>query len=363
MAEPERKSNAYLSQLLATEANRFGFFQAVQLIQRMAPSGSVPVGETGPLMSEAIRFTVNPNTVFHPSDIHHIEPRVVKNGAVYSRVQTNFMGLFGSASPMGNFVTEDVLRADAQDDSSLRSFYDLFHHRLISLFFRAWKKYRFSAGFRTDASDPFTKRLLAFVGVDIWGAVSKHGLPPGDLLPLAALLSSRTRPARTLQIVLERLLPGYKVQIEQFVARRVRLDDSQRVSLGKNNTSLGESLTIGRSVIDRSGAFRVVVGPVGYDVFEAFIPGGRHHERMRRVIEQFSGGILESELELRLSEKESPRFQLGTRRGGVLGISTQIITERKKPMRYRMILSEDAALAKPEALPDDADEGEPPYVE
>ena len=54
---------------------------------------------------------------------------------------------------------------------------------------------------------------------------------------------------------------------------------------------------------------------------------------------------------------------MGSRKGGILGITTQLITERKKPMRYRMVLSEDAEKAKPEALPDDAEVGEPALVD
>ena len=327
----------------------------MQLLQRLAPTAT-PVGELGPPSTEAIRFAHDPGLIFHPSDVSKIEPRVVNrhNGHTFARMTTTFLGLVGSASPLANFMSEDVLRAEESDEPSLLAFYDLFHHRLISLFFRAWKKYRFAAGFRADASDAFSRRALSFVGVDLAGAIPRRGLPPGDLLPLAPLLSAtRTRPSRTLQIVLERLLPGVDVRIEMFVARRVRLDESQRVLLGKQNTELATNYTIGRSVLDRSGAFRIVVGPVSYDMFEGFAPGGRHHTRLRQIVDQFSGGILESELELHLSESESPRFQLGARRGAVLGITTQLVTSRKKPMRYRMVLSEDRDKSKPEALPED----------
>ncbi len=365
MAGPERKPNANLSQLLADEGNRFDFFRVVQLLQRLAGSGAAGVGELGPLNAEAVRFIHDTRMIFHASDVISVEPRVVKPGHVFARVMTSFLGLFGSASPLANFVSEDVIRAENDgDDHSLRDFYDIFHHRILSLYYRAWKKYRFSAGFRSDANDPFTRRALSFVGVDIAGAIPRHGLPPGDLLPLAPLLSgTRTRPSRTLQIVLERLLPGVDVKIEMFVARRVRLDESQRVMLGKQNTELGQNYTIGRSVVDRSGSFRIVVGPVGYDVFEAFAPGGRHNTRLRQIVDQFSGGVLESELELKLSETESPRFQLNSRRGSQLGITTQLVTSRRKPMRYRMVLSEDSAKQKPEALPDDFDDSEPALVD
>ena len=356
---PQPSQQSSLAALLESEGQRFDFFRVVQILQRMAPS-AVPVGELGPPTSEAIRFVHDPSLAFSPSDVAKVEPRVVNkfNGHQYARVMTTFLGLFGAASPLASFVSEEVIRAEQNDEPQLRAFYDLFHHRAISLFFRAWKKYRFPAGFRTDASDAFSRRALAFVGVDIAGAIPQRGLPPGDLLPLAALLSgSRTRPSRTLLIVMERLLPGIAVKIDMFVARRVMLDESQRVLLGKQNSELNLNFTIGRSVLDRSGSFRLVVGPVSYDMFEAFVPGGRHHKRLVQIVDQFSGGILEAELELLLDEKESPRFQLGARRGAVLATNTQLITQRRKAMRYRMTLSEDTTKNKPVALPDDfADE-------
>ena len=85
-------------------------------------------------------------------------------------------------------------------------------------------------------------------------------------------------------------MPGTKVEIQQFVLRRVRLEHDQRVLLGVQNSTLGQDFTIGRSVIDRSGRFRVAIGPVEYNVFEALMPGGRHHTTLRKVIEQFSRG-------------------------------------------------------------------------
>lgn len=349
MAAAERKSDVVVSEALVRDAAKFDFFRAVQILQRLAP-GAVPVGEIGPPNEEAIRFAHDPSMVFNASDVAKIEPRVVRNGHVFARLTTTFLGYTGPASPLANHVTETVLRAEASDEHSLREFYDLFHHRILSLLFRAWKKYRFGAGFRSDASDAFTKRALCLVGVDVAGAVSRQGLPPGDMLGLSLVASQRTRPAWMLQLVLERVFPGAQVAIESFVARRVRIGDEQIVRLGKQNTTLGQDLTIGRHVIDRSGAFRVVVGPVGYDLFEAFLPGGLHHERLRRIVDQFSGGVLESELELRLSPDSAPRFQLGSRRGAVLGSNTHLVQQRTGAMRVRVVLGGDAVRARPRVV-------------
>jgi type VI secretion system protein ImpH len=362
MAGPERKSDTALIEALHTEASRFDFFRAVQLLHRLHP-GSVPVGETGPVGDEPIRFAHDPSLTFHAGDISAIQPRWERQGRIFAKVTTTFLGLTGAASPLAPFMTEEVFRADQADDSSLREFYDLFHHRVLSLLYRAWKKYRFEAGFRSDASDAFTKRAMCFVGVDVAGALPRHGLPPGDLLALAPIIGQRTRPARSLQVVLERLFDGASVQVESFVARRVRVNEQERALLGLQNSTLGQDFTIGKTVIDRSGAFRVVVGPVGYELFEAFLPGGRHHDRLKRIVDQFSGGVLEPELELRLDKEAAPRFQLGKERGGVLGKNTHLARADEKPMRVRVVLGENTGDAKPRVVYEDGTEPMPAAAE
>jgi type VI secretion system protein ImpH len=355
MAAPERIPHAALIESLAREGPTYEFYRAVQLLHRLAP-GRVPVGGVGPASEEPIRFSHDPSLVFHAGDIGKIEPLVERGDRRYARITTTFLGLLGAASPLASFLTEGVLRAEADEDASLRDFYDIFQHRVLSLLFRAWKKHRIGAGFRSDASDPFSRRALALVGVDVAGSVSRLGLPGGDLLAIAPLVLQRTRPARTLRIVLERLLPGAKVRIESFVARRVRIAEEQRVQLGVRNTTLGEDLTIGRHVLDRSGAFRVVIGPVEYGLYEAFLPGGRHHERLRRIVDQFSGGILEPELELHLDEAATPRFQIGAPRGAILGRNTQLSTANRPASRVRLHLSDDPARAKPRLVLDGDDD-------
>ncbi|MGZ5971227.1 MAG: type VI secretion system baseplate subunit TssG, partial [Polyangiales bacterium] len=179
----------------------------------MSPT-SVPVGGAGPASEEAIRFAHDPSLTFHAGDVSRIEPRVVRHERVFARITTTFLGLTGSASPLAAHMTESVLRAEANDEPAVREFYDLFHHRVLSLLFRAWKKYRFHAGYRSDATDDFTRRALCLVGVDVAGAVSRQALPPGDMLGLSRVASQRTRPSWMLQLVLERIFPGATVAIE-----------------------------------------------------------------------------------------------------------------------------------------------------
>ena len=350
MASAQRQRDLALIEHLSRSPRAFGFFQAVQLIQRAA-SDAAPVGELGPPQREAIRFTHDLDLIFHTSDIVDIK-RSIRGGIPFTEITTTFLGLYGTTSPLATYFTEEVMRAEAADEKSLKAFYDLFHHRAISLFYRAWKKYRFAIGFHGDASDVFTRRALSFVGVDAAGAMPTRGLPAFGLLALAPLLSQRTRPARTLEIILERLFPGTPVEIESFIARRVLLTDDQCAKLGVQNGMLGTDFTIGRTALDRSGRFRVALGPLGYDMFESLMPGGKKHSLLRQVIDQFTRGVLEIEVELRLSDDEAPRFQLGAARGSLLATTTTLRAKRGKPMIARFVLSETPGEVRPTILND-----------
>lgn len=350
MAGPERGPDPHLKRLLES-GNTYGFFQAVQMIQRHSP-GAKAVGTGANPGKEALRFKVSPSLSFPAGDVERIRK---PDEAERFEMTVTFMGLVGAGSPLSAYMTEEALRDYLDADGAVTAFYDIFHHRLISLFYRAWEKYHVDAAFRSDGSDEFTQRVSAFVGVDPDGPPSKEPLPPRVLLGMASLLSQKTRSARTLELVLERVLPGVDVRVESFIARSVHIPTDQRVKLGIANTSLNLDFTIGRRVFDRSGRFRVKLGPVGYDDLEELLPGGASYPFIRRLIDRFSRGILESELEVEVKKGESPQFQLGNRRGAMLGMTTQLVAERKRPMRLRVLLSESVEDAKPEVVPDDED--------
>jgi type VI secretion system protein ImpH len=337
MATEDRKLDAPLTELLRTQATSFGFYRAVALLHRLSP-GAVPIGELGPPDREALRLAHDPQLIFHASDIASITFEKRSNGQAYARMVTTFLGLVGSVSPLATSVTEDLLAAEAADDHSLRDLYDLFHHRVLSLLYRAWKKHRFAVGFRSDASDPFTRRAMALVGLDLAGALPRGGLPASEMLALAPLVAQRTRPPRMLRMILERLLGGLSVRIEPFVARRVSIPDDQRIQLGHQSSVLGQSFTIGRTVVDRSGAFRVVIEPATQQVYEQLSKGGAYHEVLKQILNQFSGGALEPELELVMKSEDAPRFVLGGANGARLGVTSHLRTPHQGETRLRFTL-------------------------
>lgn len=350
MAGAKRVDYSHLIADLEEHGAHYGFFQAVQLLHRLSPN-AVPIGELGPPQAEPVRLRHDPALSFAASDVKSIHFKSMPGGQRQAELVATFLGLSGASSPLSVAMTEEVVRDQQDRDGTLAAFYDVFHHRLLSLFYRAWKKYRFFASFRSDGTDPLTRRSLAFVGVDFAGALPRFSLPPIVQLSLAQLLAQRSRSARTLEIALAHILSeDIRVRVENFVERIVEINDSERVRLGITRTTLGEDFTIGRRICDRSGRFRVHIGPVGYEVFHQLLPGEPLYATLREVIHQFTRGILEAELEVRISAEETPRFALGDRRGAVLGVTTRLNTHVVGGMRARIVLKEEEEHVAPEIL-------------
>jgi len=342
MAGPQRQSDVALTRQLAEDGKRLDFFAAVHLLHRLK-QGAAPSGTLGPYRDEPVRFRHSATLQFHSGDIEGIK---LENGHVV--LTSTFLGLYGAASPLAIHFSEDVIAAENADQTSLREFYDLFHHRLLGLFYRAWKKYRLHSVFRMGGEDEASKRLVCFVGVDGHGGQAETGLSRLELLELAPLLAMRARPPRVLVLALKRLLPGIRVGIEPFVQRRARIEIDDRFTLGRKSNVLGRDATLGAHVLDRSARFRVIFGPVSYDVCETLMPGGARYPILRRVIEQFTRGTLEAEVDVLLSQDSELGYCLGRQRGATLGVNTRLGHGQGSTAesRVRFLLSDDATAAR-----------------
>jgi type VI secretion system protein ImpH len=137
MATPGRRADPPLEQTLFEEAYRFDFFQAVRLLERLQPD-CVPVG--GRPGREAVRFRARASLSFPASAIHQLDRPDGPDTPVAMTVA--FMGLTGPSGVLPICYTELLMNAIRAGDRTLAAFLDLFHHRLISFFYRAWEKYR-----------------------------------------------------------------------------------------------------------------------------------------------------------------------------------------------------------------------------
>jgi type VI secretion system protein ImpH len=299
-----------MNERLVRDARHFSFFQLVKQLLRGQP-GAVSPGEAGPPEREPIRFRPAASLAFPASDVASVEslgPRGEHRTERY-RVTVNFMGLYGPASPMPNHFTEEILWA-GREGRGARDFIDLFNHRMISFVHRSWEKYRFPEQFRADPLDPFTERMFCLLGLGTSGMREAAGVEPPPLLRTAALLSSRQRSAAGLECLLRAHFPGAAVRVEPCIARKVRIPPGGLMQLGRRGARLGEDACLGERVSDRSGTFRIVLGPMLRPEFDAFLPLGERLARLVRLTRLYVVDPLDFEVLLLLKESELPALRL-----------------------------------------------------
>ncbi|TPW09642.1 MAG: type VI secretion system protein ImpH, partial [bacterium] len=153
------------------------------------------------------------------------------------------MGLYGSDSPLPTHWAEDILR-EYETDTTVRDFLDIFHHRIYSLLYRLWAKYRFAVQIRGDGADTLTDRLLCLVGLGTPEIREASGLPVVRLLRYAGLLVQHPRSALGLEVLVSDWFGGLSAVVNPAVGRWVSLEADDRLRLGQRNNVLGRDAPI-----------------------------------------------------------------------------------------------------------------------
>lgn len=290
---------------LEREGRRFSFFQIVQLLLREQDGAEAPGGVAAP-STERIRFRPALSLAFAATDVDRVE----RDGNGRVMITINFLGLYGPASPLPNHFAEDLLQ-DGADAQPVRDFLDVFHHRVISLFYRSWEKYRHPLGYQRDGADPFSRRMLCLLGLGTSGMEPALGLPLAPLLKTAGALAERRRSAAGLEGFLRAHVPGIEVRVEPCVARRAAIPERQRLLLGGRAGRLGVEACLGETVPDRAGKFRVALGPLACEDYRRFLPGREALARLVRLTRLYVSEPLELEVVLSLRRGDAPAARLG----------------------------------------------------
>jgi len=314
-----------LAKELREEPWSFQFFQAVRLLERLG--AGQPVGRFTNPEREAVRFKTNPSLDFPPSEIHALRWKDDEQPSM----SVNFFGLTGQVGSLPVPYTEYVNERVRAKDYALRDFFDMFHHRLISLLYSAWEKYRFPVAFERDGQDRFTRYLLDFVGLGTDGLRNRLSIRDEALVYYTGLLALQPRSAMALrQIVMNYF--GVPAEITQFVGAWNPLAELSQSRVGEDREyieQLGRGALAGDEVWDPQGRARLVLGPLTLEQYLDFLPCGTAYQPLSDLTKFFSRGSIDFELQLILRKEETPPVLLEDEEPGspLLGWTTWVQNE------------------------------------
>ncbi len=307
-----------LQRALEDHPEAFELFEALRRIESAYPDRP-RLGESTRPAEDPVRLGATPSLAFAPRDVDGLEPGI--DGAP-PRLKNFAFGLFGVNAPLPLHLTEYVLeRVRHAKDKTLVAFADLFHHRLISLFYRAWADAQPTVQRDRPERDRFRLYMGALVGLSTTGLADRDALPDRYKRYFAGRLLTQARNAEGLQRLLEHFF-GIPVRVLEFVADWMCLPAEAHLRLGGSGdvACLGRTAVLGSYVWGAQQRFRLRIGPLSLDRFNGFLPGGETLRQLVAAVKTYVGEDKAWDVQLVLERAEVPTTKLG--RSGRMGLST-----------------------------------------
>jgi type VI secretion system protein ImpH len=335
MAAQSRGTSPAVSRQLADEPYRFAFFQAVRVLEHLARERlraglgpeHLPIGSDNPPQRETVRLRALPAHTFPPAEVVslklHESPPSADVAAPLAEMVVSFLGLTGPSGVLPHHYTQLLIDRIRQKDFALRDFLDLFHHRAISLFYRAWEKYRLPAAYERAALDPqaehedlFTRSLYCLVGFGTGRLRGRLAIRDAALVYYGGHFAHAPRNAAALESVLVDYFE-VPVRVFQFQGRWLALsreDRSRTPSAGApqgQNCQLGANVVVGHRVWSVENKFRVQLGPLTYEQFRRFLPRGDGLQPLAQLVRCYVGPEFDFDVQPVLQAAEVPPCRAG----------------------------------------------------
>ena len=325
-ASPAISSSSGLPAAVLAAPHAYGFHALLRLFE--AINHARPrLGRSRHPGQDAIRLGQEPSVVHAPASLAGFERG--ENGRP-DRLLVHIFGLFGPDGPLPLHITEQARdRERNHGDATLRRFIDLFHHRILSLFHRAWTDVRPTASFDRPDDDRFGHYVGALMGLSTPGLRGRDAMPDLTKLHFGGLLSNQTRHADGLAAILGAFF-AVPVCVESFVGAWLTLppEDLSRLSDGPRTAGLGTTALLGARSWSRQHKFRLIFGPLTLADYERLLPGGLSFHRLVPIVRNWAGDALAWDVNIVLQRGQVPATRLGEY--GRLGWTTWL-TPRSSP--------------------------------
>ncbi|MFJ2992474.1 type VI secretion system baseplate subunit TssG [Pandoraea sp. NPDC087047] len=299
-----------LVQDLLARAPQMSFMQLCRVLELRAPD--MPgLGTRNSPEHEAVRFRPWPRMGFPSAEVVAVERDEDRPDAPPT-LRTTFLGLYGVDACVPSHMVDDItLREEGFE--AVAAFLDQFHHRTVTLLYRAWKKYRYPENFRSGGHDEHSRSLLCLAGFPDGDKPQRAGLPGVRMLAILGLLIQRTRTAEGLAGTIAVAAPGVDVKVESFFAKTVSAGTPRPLTSapGANARGLGADYVLGRRLAYRHGAVEALLHPTDSTQVDALLPGTPQNAELMAMIALYMGTTADVYVRLVVPSTMAPKPRIG----------------------------------------------------
>jgi len=297
-----------LLRTVATQPYKYDFFWLMRALECACPSRA-RLGEATRPADEPIRIGQEPSLSFAPSTVAFVEDATAYHPP---RIGVYFLGMLGPNGPLPIHLTEyarDRLRNVA--DPTFVRFLDLFHHRALALFYRAWANAQPTVSRDRPSNDRFMTYVGALLGIGSPAMQDRDDFPDHAKRYFSGRLAAQTKNAEGLRAMVAEYL-GLPTDLEEFVGEWTPLLEEERWRISRSAFAgiLGANTILGARAWQRQTKFRLAFGPLRRDQFQTMLPGGPKLRRLIALVRNYVGDALSWDVRLFLDKRVSQPFRL-----------------------------------------------------
>ncbi|MCT4702666.1 type VI secretion system baseplate subunit TssG [Enterobacteriaceae bacterium H20N1] len=322
MERESQPAHSGLTEALRNDIWRVNFYRFCQMLEQENPDAP-PLGSTDKLSNDPVRFRPWPGMGFPVSELKVVETDD-DNPDLPATVRTTFLGMYGVDSPLPTALLDDIAqRREGYEATS--AFLDIFSHRILTQYYRIWRKYAYPATFEPGGTDDISRCLLGLIGLGIPGTAEQVATPVSRFLALLGTMRLPTRNAEGIRQLVSLLALETRATI--ISSDPVTVPVTNRSGLGKGNrVSLSQRATLGKTGKEACSRILLMLATDNPEEAEGWLPGGQMHTDLMVLLRVYMG--YRSDVRVRLTVPvaclpeprlgKTGRVQLG--RTGVLGL-------------------------------------------
>lgn len=308
MATPGGNTSDNLGRQLQETPYRFDFYRAVRALEAQHPEYP-RVGFSERLGQDVIRFGQQPSLAFAPSTLDQVDN--LPSGAL--RLLVNFLGLCGPNGPLPQHMTEYAReRQRNAHDPTLTRFLDVFNHRMLSFFYRAWAANQKNVDFDRPDEARFATYFGSLFGIGSPALRERDAVPDVAKLFFTGRLSALGRNAEGLESILADFF-GLPARVRQFVGHWVEIPRQNLCCLGAcpATGSLGVNAVAGSRKFEAQLKFRIRLGPMDLADLQRLLPNGKSFGRLKAWVLNYVDQEFLWDVQCSLRAAAVPSLQLG----------------------------------------------------
>jgi len=321
MGREAQSSHSRLIPRLEADLHRINFYRLCQLLEKCNQGGPL-MGSTSHPADDPVRFAPHPGMGFPASELKAVEYDE-ESDSKPPLIRTTFMGMYGVDSPLPTAYLDDITQR-REGHEALQGFLDIFSHRIMTQFYRIWRKYSYPATFEPGGTDSISQSLLGLVGLGIPGTAEHIATPVSRFLSLLGVLQQPGKTQEGMQALVSLLAPGTRVQVIPYCLRPVEV--SQPLGFyGDDDFPLDGNMLLGDEAMDANSQLLIALSTDNEQESQGWKPDGLLYQDFLVMLRVYLGWRFKARMTLTTSVRllavpplGEDAFWLGM--NGVLGV-------------------------------------------